>query len=376
MPRGLSAHLNEEEDRLVLVLPDTHWAMGLFLLVWFAGWTVACVCLIWVVLTQPRAFHLLFGIPFWVSWLFVAGLLVNIFWGRHRLVFDSTGLRHEWRAVIVLSQRQVPLAEVHRFVSRLFDVHSEGVSSSGIEVVTAGRSLAFGTHFEVVERDWLAYRLEVHRRKLQNQARIVDLKEGDLSDSRGSRLPSDSTWTVCDEFPSLVFQQRGRFRWSVVLSLLFVNGFWNGIMGVFVGGMLGLADEQPIGMDWWGHFFFLIPFEILGLAMLLGLLLAVLEPFRVTRWIFGRDEIHHVTTRLGLPLGWRLRYQTNSFLTATVRDDLGSGRFGCKPAYPTGDHYGLQLADSNDREVCSIKSLTLGEARWMKGRLQEHGDCS
>ena len=50
------------------------------------------------------------------------------------------------------------------------------------------------------------------------------------------------------------------------------------------------------------------------------------------------------------------------------RGPLGIG--SSSSVVPSGTHYGLLVTDGANVEVCTIPGLTLGEARWMKGRLQ------
>jgi hypothetical protein len=314
---------------------------------------------------------ILFAVPFWVSWLFVAAKLMDSLFSYHRFILDTEGLAHEWRALLSLSCHQVPLSEIRRFQVRLFRVDSETGSTTGIEVVTMGRSLTLGTRLPDLERDWLAYRLDEHLRHLQWRAGMTNSGEIDLIDCRRCGIPADCSWSVGEEFMALEFRQHGRFNPVGVLGLAFLSLFWNGIVGVFVSILFGWRPGKPMpqGFEWWGLFFFLLPFEAIGLALIASLLLEMLEPFRLTRWIIAPTTIEHVTTRLGLPLWRRGRYPFDRLAEVTIRDDLGSSN--TKPTYPTGEQYSLLLSDANRCEICSISGLTLGEARWMKGRLQE-----
>ena len=157
------------------------------------------------------------------------------------------------------------------------------------------------------------------------------------------------------------------------LAALFINGFWNGIVGVFVGMLLGVGDarQTPKGSARWELFFLLIPFEAIGLMLIVALLNELLEPVRLTIWRFGPGTIGHTKTRLGLPLGRRRRYSYERIHVAAIRDDLEAWKN--EPTYPTGEQFHLVLSEPDGREICSIKGLTLGEARWMKGRMQDQG---
>ena len=61
--------------------------------------------------------------------------------------------------------------------------------------------------------------------------------------------------------------------------------------------VLGADGNPPQGVEWWGMFIFLIPFEVVGLVMLLALLGALLEPVRRTTWGFSRNSIKRSRAR-------------------------------------------------------------------------------
>lgn len=98
-------------------------------------------------------------------------------------------------------------------------------------------------------------------------------------------------WRSSSDFDAVTFTLRGRWTTGGVLGLLMLNAFWSNITGFFVYQLFwGPVEERPRGLDWLWQFLFLIPFELVGLAMLLGLLLTMLEPVRRYRWRFMRDE--------------------------------------------------------------------------------------
>jgi hypothetical protein len=375
----LSTRIEEEGDALTLTAGDANWPAGIFMLLWLTGWTVGCVALLGAVLTQQEPFLILFAIPFWLSWIFVAACLTSVFFGRHRLVIAPEGLCYERRVLLTLAQRQVPLSEIRGFQWMDFRGDSEGSTRIGIEVRTVGRSVTFGSNLSRMEAIWLAHYLDEHLRRLHQHAKVKNLGDGDVADCRRCDNPTDGAWSLREDSADLTFQQRGRLELGKILALVFTNGFWNGIVGVFVGALLGFApgNPPPAGIPWWGMFLFLVPFEAIGLAMFLALLLALLEPFRITRWTITPDAVEQVTTRLGLPIGWRQRYPCDTLREAAIRDDGKSSwdwsAFHGKSAQPTEEQYGLLLVNAAREEVCSIRGLTLGEARWIKGRLQERG---
>jgi len=378
-PRALASTVSEDGDVIAVSIREGTSGRAWFLGLWLAGWTVGCIGLAYAACTRPEPFLLVFGIPFWASWAFVAVVLANTLFGRHRVSLDPDGLASERRLPGMTTRRFVPLSELRSVAARVFAVDSEGSETAGIEIGTLGRSLVIGTGLSAVERDWLADRLDRHRRRLQAAAGREQPAEIDPGDCRTLPPPTDCAWSHQeDDFDGPLFLQRGHLDAAAVFGLLFVAVFWNGIVGVFVASLAGLdrAEAAPRDAAWWGLFLFLIPFEVVGLAVVVGLLAAVLDPVRVTRWRFGRDAITRVTTWAGLPLGWSRRFTHAGLATAAVRDDLaprGPFGLGAAPGIPSGANYGLLVADAANVEVCRIAGLTLGEARWMKGRLQAAG---
>ena len=137
---------------------------------------------------------------------------------------------------------------------------------------------------------------------------------------------------------------------------------------MFVSVLWGLApgENAPQGVEWWGLFVFLIPFEAIGLGMVLAFVAALLEPVHRTRWTFTRWGIEQRHTWLGL--GPRWTWTVEGLERIELRRDGPSGkrRFGSTTS-GNGEGRGcrLSLVDRENAELCSIGGLTEGEARWM-----------
>ncbi len=375
-PRFPSARSELRDDSLTLKMRVFDLGPALFFLLFSSVWTVACITILVIAISQFKAILFLFGVPFWAAWFLFVGINVNNFFGYYLIVLDPAGLFYEWHVLISLGKRKVPLAELRYFHVKTFAVDSDSGATIGIEAVTLGRNVRFGTYLSTLEREWLAFQLDEHRQELQRQAKTADFDNGDLKDCRACAMPKDCAWDISEGLAELALKQRGHLNSKVVLELLFINGFWNGVVSVILAGLLGFmpVDSMPTGLAWWGMFLFLIPFESIGFALLSALLIALMEPFRVTRWIVRRDGVERVTTRLGLPLGRHRMYPCEGIDTVAIRDDLGSSKgWKDKSKEATGEQYGVIFTDSDQTEICSVTCLTLGEARWMKGRIQEFG---
>lgn len=350
-----------------------------FLIIWLIGWTVGCVLLAYKVFVDQEWMTIIFAIPFWSSWLVVFSLIVGGLTRRQRLEVDAEGLRYIDRAVVTLKNRRVPRDEFRKFVvTRRKSNSNDNRSKTGLEVRTSGKPLFMFQNMPDAELRWLSYQLS---QLIESPAEKTADAPRARSDALGPRPqtlaisdqeaepPSDSSWELVRDFQSLKFVQRGRWSWSGVLGLLFICAFWNGIVAVFVGGLLGLTPDMNMqGGQWWMLFFFLIPFEVIGLVMLAALVFAVLEPVRRKAWQFEPGHVSYQYTWLGL--GRRRAYPFESL----ERIDLGRRRgvlaqFGVKEtaqdARESDAPYALTLVQPDNIELCTLDALTEGEARWI-----------
>ncbi|MBN2581270.1 MAG: hypothetical protein JXB10_19980 [Pirellulales bacterium] len=393
-PQRLSFRFAREDDRLALRFgrrPSGHgWGLGL----WLIGWTVGCVVLVGVVVKEPKVFTFLFAVPFWASWIFVFCLVLNELFNCEYVLLDRQGLAFERWVLVRLSSRRVPLEEIQSFASYEKNLRQEGsLPPEGIEAQTLGKPLLFGEAKSDEEKAWLLDQLNEHLAVLHGgrPGRI----EGDtdrvtervarakteaeepaalepIPAGRGLALkpspqpvspPSDCRWMREDSFSEISLFQEGKFSPSAVGGLLFINLFWNGIVSVFVGVLLGVAPmDNPVpDAMWWCLFFFLIPFEVIGAIMFFGLLIHLFEPVRRTRWTFGRGEIQCRWTWLGI--GLRRRYEFLGLDRLEISESVKKYTLSS----PTGKEPGhrLKLIDADNVELCSINKLTEGEARWI-----------
>ena len=310
-PQRLKVALERVGERLHLSYRRREWATGTFLLLWLIGWTVGCVFLAGMVINDPQLFHIAFAIPFWASWVFVFIQVLKAFTLREEFTLDSEGAVYLRRAIFPMSTRTVPLAEIKRFTPCHQVGDSEwGTWDFGTEMQTLGQPLQFAFGLNVLERTWLQHELNDHLAELKQtpretpaEAEPADAESSPSSVGRQDRIetlsaagdpiapPTDCRWSRDDDFDAIVFRQRGRLDRQSVAGLLFINCFWNGIVGVFVLALCGIGPPVPAGAMWWGMLVFLIPFEVIGLVMFAALFVAVLEPIRTTTWRFGSNSI-------------------------------------------------------------------------------------
>ena len=367
-------------------------ATGCFLLLWLVGWTVGCVFLLRLVMAEPKLSHVLFAIPFWASWIFVSCLVLNSFFRKECLELGPEGIQFVCRVIVPIHRRTIPLDEIQGFGSYSTVTDSESNTRQwGLTVRTDGHELRFGQALPDEERVWLIDQLQTHLSRLdpeRQRPRTVARPTADpepfedkedkervrLSERRsGERLtmattpltpPSDSRWVRLDDFHQLTFVTRGRFGCGAIGVLLFLNAFWNGIVSVFLMQLFG--GDMLRGGEWWGMFVFLIPFVVIGLIMFAGLLAALIEPFRRTRWSFAYGGAQWQMTWFGIGLPRSYPVDQLDRIELWTASQARSAFFSVEQdPQPIAPEYRLVFIDRQDVQRFTVDGLTPGEARWM-----------
>ncbi|MGD9720823.1 MAG: hypothetical protein AB7O59_14125 [Pirellulales bacterium] len=386
MPAKLRATYSVSPERMHVCYRPRSWGVTLFLIVWLTGWTAGCVFLAFEAIKNPQPFTFLFAVPFWSSWLFVAAVLVGAFTRRQDLEIDADGLRYVDRALVRLAHRSIPRHEFRGFeFGRRERRHDDSVTTeSGLEIRSLGQPLFVFSGLPDAELSWLAWQLsrlveslgsggdarpsaraEVPAPPGEQGAPSVPLLLGD----EVLEAPSDCSWELVSEIQSLAFIQRGRWSWAAVLGLLFICAFWNGIVSVFVANLFGLAPgNAPAGGEWWFLFFFLIPFEAIGLLFLLGLVFTILEPVRRKIWHFDAGKIECSWSWLGIGPRWTYPVEALARVDLVRAESTTKRSLRAKNTSSSGieePQFGLSLVRGDNTQLCVIQPLTEGEARWM-----------
>lgn len=378
-PARLSVKLEESESRLVVRYHKRQWGSAIFLSLWLCGWTAGCLFLAYQVWTKPEVFLLVFAIPFWASWLFVAGLLLSMLLQKEELVLDEAGAVLTKTLLSPFSRRFVPLTELKCFEATFIpSMDSDSMPVNHIKVVTLGQPLHAFAQLSPDERSWLVWRLN-------QQLNTLNFKTGNDPETRSIgrtntvEPPSDNSWKLVDDYDSISFVQNGRLQLSAVMGALFITLFWNGIVSVFVLVLLGVAPGGPerFSGEWWGLFAFLIPFEAIGLLIACGLLFSLLEPVRRTTWRFERYEIRYYYGWMGIG---RRRLYDNTAIAEVALDceDVNAKNVTAHQPLIRPTSIGsarLRFVDDQNTEIVSINGLTEGEALWMMDNLRgQHPD--
>lgn len=356
-------------DGLRVTRSKRNLVVGCFLSVWLTGWTAGCVMLTTMAIAQREPFLFLFSIPFWAAWFFCVAILGGAVLSRELLTLDSHGLKVSKRAGLWGKTLKIPLSDLRTILVPNADAVAPNTEPV---IVCHGRHqvVEFGQGLPRPELAWLAAVLEETRIRLQDWA-------GPPLEDISNELapPAETAWTSEIEYDDLVLAKRGRWEAGAIGGMLFVTLFWNGIVSVFVAVLLGLmpGEGAPDGATWWFLFLFLIPFELIGLALIAGLAATIAAPFRREIWKFGRSEITHRVTWFGIGRVKSFEPPRDGRIEAmpmTVSSDespsLGSRTDDGSPLPASlAARFQVQVIDSRDVEVCTIASLTDLESRWI-----------
>ena len=374
-PRSMKTQVERNADLMRVRCHLRQWGAGLFMLLWLTGWTAGCLMLAYAAFIKREPGTLLFGVPFWASWVFVFFLLLKMFFQKDELVVDREGVVFRRQVIVKIKERRIPLGELKRVEKYTAVTDSEsGRTESGLEIVTLGKSLRCFQGLSNDELSWLQWQLSEQLAGMAVSAG-VEATGGDLEVGP----PTDSSWRRVDGFNDIGFVQRGQFVPSVVGMLLFINVFWNGIVSVFVGGLWGVMpfeNNPPFASGfWWTLFVFLIPFEVIGLFFVAALISAVFEPAHCTWWKFSDTGIEQVQTWFGNGPRWSWNVAKLNRIELRLEDPQTRKkkffRWNINWQQETKDCFELLFIDAANNEVCRMGGLTEGEGRWVSETVKQ-----
>jgi hypothetical protein len=143
--------------------------------------------------------------------------------------------------------------------------------------------------------------------------------------------------------------------WGMMFGVLFICLFWNGIVSVFV---FQAVNSWRSGHPEWALTLFMIPFVVIGLAMIGGVfywLLALLNP-----------RPHLIVTPGAVPLGGTLQVQWNFTGRAGVLQNLRLRLEGREEAASRGDNSNTVTSIFSNLEIADVttpREMRSGEAR-------------
>lgn len=354
-----------------------------FLSLWLIGWTVGCVFLLFELITEPSLGTACFAVPFFVSWFAVAAFLIWLWFGREAVLIKDDEVLFRRTAIIDLTTRRIPVAEVSD-VRSCRSTHTENDEHLlGIEMTCLGKPLRFAYRLPDQERAWLIQEIESVLPLVRgSEARFEDQASLEIPNTPSNfeskcltpentldQPPSDSCWQITQLPNETSFHRRGEFSIVGFLIMGFICLFWNGIVSVFILGLLGLmpGENGPMqGGEWWGMFFFLIPFEVIGLAFLLGWLAIILAPFSSTT-IGIRDQA--VIRIIQWPF-FQKRKSVNCLDVAQIHlRKADKARGNSMNPVPSTETFQLAFVSHKQEDLISFNQLSRGDALWIAGEL-------
>lgn len=353
----------EQTDSKLTVVWCLPWFIMIFVivftLVWMTGWSYGCIGLFLKILKEPQLGNILFALPFFIGWFFGAGIFIAILFGRQTVWLDHDGLHRIIQVLFLQWNKRIPLDELTGF-----DVVAYSSGNNAYRQLRTGDFVfAYGWEAETTD---LAKRLNALLNKLRPGAEIKQNEPEEMvrttniplnSRSQGLEAPPDSHWEYWSDFDRFGFLRRNTFSLFMFVSSLFPTLFWNGIVSVFVlilCGVLPLTEPMPRGM-WWFMFFFLIPFELIGLSMIWSVLKALLPSQDITKWTFSLGRSEYRTSFLGI--GKKVTESLESWKTLELHEDRED---------EDDDRWSVVfLSDAKDEILDEFSGLTEAEARWI-----------
>jgi hypothetical protein len=250
-----------------------------------------------------------------------------------------------------------------------------GRAEYGLRVETLGRPLRFGQGVDPAERHRLAELLVRQLRAFDPDRPVDHRPDASAKPAVGVEVlrpagvlpepPSDCSIRSQPDWDGTVFVRRGTYSLTALGAVTFACLFCNGIVGVFV---IQLLTEFQ-----WFLFFFLIPFEAVGLALVARWLAALLAPSRVERWVIGPGEVTGRCSVLGV--GRTRRVEATEVGRVELRKNARGRRWFVPdeegewfvPDEEGDTPYSLGFVGRDGRDLLVIGDLTEGEARWVGG---------
>ncbi len=382
-PRGARAHVLQRGDGLMLTRFAGSIGLAVFLTLFEIGWTAATGFLLLEVVRDRSVEMILFAVPFVVAWIAVLCLLIGGFTTRETLTIGLAGVGYEKRAIVRLSGQRVALDDLRDIAGFESPATDDTPSQRGLCIRTAGRSIRFAKGASDDELLWLADVIRRRAHELAPRAWQTEPTTGDAPPAGSTRAWAIELGPDAAEQPvGTTYRLEPRsdgvrltrwlghdFTFGGVVSMFLICAFCNGILSVFLWGLIsGKAAEDMGNPGAWFMGLFLVPFVAIGLVLLVVLLGMLLQPFTVRTWWFGYDGIRTRFSVLGL--GWS---RTRPLDTVARMEFRGGSkrrrRRGRRRDDEEEEPKALALIDVDGEDIIEISPMTEGEARWVAAEL-------
>lgn len=306
-------------------------------------------------------FSLLFSIPFFVGWFAGVAVLLSSLFGTTIIQLSKDQLERTFRVFIPVWSKTVLLKEISNIA---INPSSKGGVALRLHSSDGDFDLLQGTNEKKIGD--LRTFLQQHIPTIEEVPNEKPKRE--LIARKRKKSPLNCSWKFEQSFNrETVLSNEGSFAAGAFFGSLGICLFWNGIVSVFV--VKTITDWTGGGGNWF-ETLFLVPFVLIGLAILANLVFVSLDPFRKLTYVFSDREIvsswkyfgigKNTTRSLIGPVNIEIAEEA-----ALVPDDED---FDYDELSSDND-YKLTFTNQGGKDLV-ITPLTLAEAEWIGTELE------
>ncbi len=369
-PLETTVEILDDERGLCLQRFNGSLGAGVFLSLFWIGWTVGCAFMLRDALVEPSLSHLLFPIPFWAVWIGLPFLIRHQFKAVEDLLIGEQDVVYATGAPVPKPEQTVPRQEIRRvdtYVDRDFD---STIEESGVLIETTAQPIRFAVGASQDECEWLARLIRSRLNVLLDQrsespvttkalTKDVEVLEFDETphpqpaDSRIRCVHADGT----AQFISL------RQPWSGTVPLIGSLVLFVVSSAVFSGLFIDV-----VGNIRWDRVFPLLMFGLIAFGSACFSVSVLVRPWKRVTYAFSSLQIAR-------------RWQVGPFRHARFFPAENLDRLELRltvnytPSLPahstmfidgrTDLPFSLAFVDDSEKDVLEIRNLTQPEARWM-----------
>ena len=335
--------------------------ISLFMAFWLTGWSVGCFMLFTELLNDFQWFSLLYTVPFFVAYFAGAAVILSSLFGTTIIQLSKDQLKHTFRVVIPICSRTVLLKEISNIT-----INSSSQGYSALRLHSSSGDFDLLQNINDKKTGDLRTFLQQHIPTIDGAPNEKPRRE--LVARKRKVSPLNNNWKIEQDFNhETVLSNKGSFTVGAFLGSLGICLFWNGIVSVFI--VKTTTDWRGGGGNWF-ETLFLIPFVLIGLAILATLATVSLDPFRKLTYVFTDREIVWSLKYFGIGMS-----KTRSLL-GPINIEIGE-----EAALPPDDEdfnhdelssdfdYKLTFTNTGGKNLV-INSLTLAEAEWIGTELE------
>lgn len=363
-------------DRIRIRLFHDSTAGGCFLALMSSFLTIFCVIGSFATIsdTEPpvllRLFLVLFLVPFWGMANLVAYGAGMAWFRRDEFRLTKSGVTYIKRGRRSRSVQRIPLAELIDFRGADSYVAGDG-PMIGVEVVTTDKALYFEPNLPNLDDRHLIQRLNRRLEELRQRHAVPTPPDGSLADCRNCPLPSGVTWRESAGPKGVILERRQDWDRFARSAVVWLSVYWFvhviPILAQTISKMAAGTFREEASRGWTAA-----ALAGVGSAVVALFVYQLRNPFRVTRWRVTETGTERRGRCLGVTTTRRFRQDSLRQLVLVDAPPMRmSGKAHARSrACRDRTAYQISARDRSGSESWRIRGLTLGEALWIKGRIQ------